>query len=77
MEVSDQLHAPSALHPVPTELEPGWAPEPMWTRQRKEISLTLYIKHFLFSLLGCLFKDTVICRGFIVSDAKWLSDNNL
>jgi len=32
MEVSGQLHAPAVLPPVPTEQEPGWAPEPVWMR---------------------------------------------
>jgi len=35
MEMSGQLHAPAALLPVPTELEVGWAPEPVWTRWRR------------------------------------------
>jgi len=36
MEVSGQLHAPTALPPgkeplVPIGCETGWAPEPVWT----------------------------------------------
>jgi hypothetical protein len=41
MEVSDQLHAPAALHPgkepqVPTGEEAGWTPEPVWKLWRRE-----------------------------------------
>jgi hypothetical protein len=41
MEVSIQLHAPAALHvekepPASSGYEAGWAPEPVWTRQRTE-----------------------------------------
>jgi hypothetical protein len=41
MEVSGQLNAPTALlpkkePPVPTELEAGRAPEPVWTRLRRQ-----------------------------------------
>jgi len=41
MEVSDQLHAPTALPrgkepPVPIKYEAGWAPEPVWTRWWRE-----------------------------------------
>jgi len=43
MEVSDQLQAPAALlpekTPVPTEWEAGWAPEPLW-RKEKYLALT-------------------------------------
>jgi hypothetical protein len=39
MEVSGQIHSPAALHPdkeplVPSGLEGGWTPEPVWTRWR-------------------------------------------
>jgi hypothetical protein len=41
MEVSGQLHSPAALPPgkeplVPIGYEAGWAPEPFWTRWRRE-----------------------------------------
>jgi hypothetical protein len=36
MEVSGQLHATAALHPVPTEWEAGWASETIWTKRRGE-----------------------------------------
>jgi hypothetical protein len=36
MQVSCQLHAPAALYPVLIALEAGLAPEPVWTRWRKE-----------------------------------------
>jgi len=31
MEVIGEHHAPTALPPVPTEEEAGWAPWPVWT----------------------------------------------
>jgi len=40
MELSGELHAPTALLPVPTEYEAGWAPEPVCTRwPRRESNL--------------------------------------
>jgi len=36
MQVSGQLHAPTGLSAVRTEQEAGWAPEPIWTRWRRE-----------------------------------------
>jgi hypothetical protein len=44
MEVSNQLHAPAALPvgkepPASKGYEAGWAPEPVWTRQKREKSL--------------------------------------
>jgi hypothetical protein len=41
MEVSGQLHAQATLFPVkeppvPIGQEAGWAPEPVWTRWRRE-----------------------------------------
>jgi hypothetical protein len=36
MEVSDQLQAPATLSTVPIGYEIGWAPEPVWTRWRRE-----------------------------------------
>jgi len=41
MEVSGQFQAPAALplrkeFPVPIGFEAGWAPEPVWTRRRRE-----------------------------------------
>jgi hypothetical protein len=45
MEVSGQLHAPTALFPggtpVPIAKEVGCAPEPLWTFRRTERSLVL------------------------------------
>jgi hypothetical protein len=41
MEVSDELHALTALPPVPIGLEAGWAPEPVWTVCRREKSSVL------------------------------------
>jgi len=46
MEMSDQLHAPSALltekeHPVPTVQESRWAPEPVWAWWQREKILSL------------------------------------
>jgi len=38
MEVSGQLHVPLL---VLTGQEDGWAPEPVWTRWREEISQSL------------------------------------
>jgi hypothetical protein len=42
--MSDQRHSPVALYsregpPVPTELEAGWASEPVWTQRPEEKSL--------------------------------------
>jgi len=36
MDVSGQLHAPAALHPVTTGQEARWVPEPVWTWWRRE-----------------------------------------
>jgi hypothetical protein len=41
MEVSDQLHSPVTLslqkkHTVSIGQETGWAPEPVWTLQKKK-----------------------------------------
>jgi len=41
MDVNGQFHAPAALlqaneSPVPIVLEVVWAPEPVWTRWRRE-----------------------------------------
>jgi hypothetical protein len=46
MEVSGQLHAPTALIPekspeVPIGWEAGWGPEAVWTLQRREKNLSL------------------------------------
>jgi hypothetical protein len=47
MEVGDKLHAPVALRPrksspVPTGLEAGWDPVPVWTLWSREISYTAW-----------------------------------
>ena len=36
MEVSGQPHQRANNPPVPTEYEPGWAPQPVWTFFRKD-----------------------------------------
>jgi len=56
MEVSGQLLAPAALHPacppyppVPIGQEVWWAPEPVWTRWRREknpVILNTWKRHF-------------------------------
>jgi hypothetical protein len=38
LEVSDQLHTPAALPPVPIQFEAGWVPEQVWTIWRSENS---------------------------------------
>jgi len=46
MEVSDQLHPPAALLPVPVGLEAGWAAEPVnrsisrWTNESVDQSVS-------------------------------------
>jgi hypothetical protein len=39
MEVSGQLHAPTALPPVPIQWETGWASETVWVFWTREKSL--------------------------------------
>jgi len=36
VEVSGQLHASTALPPVPNGKEAGWAPEPVWMRWQRD-----------------------------------------
>jgi hypothetical protein len=38
-EMSGKLYSPAALPPITTGYEAGWVPEPVWTTQRREISL--------------------------------------
>jgi len=41
MEVGAQLLDPAAFPSIPICYEPGWAPEPVWTRRGQKISQCL------------------------------------
>jgi len=43
MEESGQLHISAALPLMPTEVEDGWVPEPVWMLCQKKIPLQSFI----------------------------------